>query len=264
MNPAAITALILAYNEERNLARTLAPLQGLAEVLVIDSGSTDATKEICAQFANVRVIENPFINFADQANFGLEHVQTPWVLSLDADYRMAEGWQKELAGLPETPNGFRARFVYEVWGQPLRGSLYPPRVVLYQRDQAHYIMDGHTQRVQVSGDLGWLNTSIAHDDRKPLARWFQAQSLYAEAECRKLSQPEIHLGWPDRIRRTIFFAPWLVMLWCLFYKGCWLDGRAGWFYAMQRGLAEGMLSLRLLETKLPGCKKSAHSEATSS
>lgn len=55
---------------------------------------------------------------------------------------------------------------------------------------------------------------------------------------------------PDRIRRWIVVAPWLVPIYCLLIRGLLLDGRAGIYYALQRGIAEGMLALKLLDRKL--------------
>ena len=83
-----LTALILTYNEEANIARTLDHLRWLDSILVIDSGSSDATLAILAEHVTVKVLHRPFDSFADQCNFGLDQITTPWVLSMDADYRV--------------------------------------------------------------------------------------------------------------------------------------------------------------------------------
>ena len=91
-----LTALILTYNEEANIARTLDHLRWLDSILVIDSGSNDATLSILANHASVRVLHRPFDSFADQCNFGLDQIDTPWILSLDADYLIAPSLATEI------------------------------------------------------------------------------------------------------------------------------------------------------------------------
>ena len=54
----------------------------------------------------------------------------------------------------------------------------------------------------------------------------------------------------DRIRKLIFIAPPLVLVYTLLYKGLFLDGWRGWYYALQRLLAEMLLALRLLEKRM--------------
>ena len=61
-------------------------LRWAQRVLVIDSGSTDDTLALIAQFPNVQVLHRPFDSFAEQCNFGLQHISSEWVLSMDADY----------------------------------------------------------------------------------------------------------------------------------------------------------------------------------
>src|SRR5438270_13866515 len=86
-----ITPLILTFNEEENIARTIGKLSWAKEVVVIDSGSTDRTIELArATHPNVRIVERIFDTHAAQWNFGLAQVRTPWVLSLDADYELSD------------------------------------------------------------------------------------------------------------------------------------------------------------------------------
>ena len=79
-----VTPLIITYNEEANIRRTLSKLTWANKILVVDSGSTDATLDIAKSSDKVEIIHRPFDDCASQWNFGLEHVGTAWVLSLDA------------------------------------------------------------------------------------------------------------------------------------------------------------------------------------
>ena len=148
-------------------------------------------------------------------------------------------------------NAYFARFRYCVFGHPLRGTLYPPRAVLFRKACCQYVQDGHTQQLQIEGQTGLLENVIDHDDRKPLSHWLWAQDRYAKLEAAKLAEtPAAALTLPDRLRRKIILAPFLVCFYTLLAKGLILDGWPGWYYVFQRTLAEMLLSLRLLEEKL--------------
>src|SRR5579875_205028 len=246
----AITPLIITYNEAANLRRTLEKLTWASDIVVVDSFSTDSTLEIAGAFPQVRVIQRPFDHFANHCNFGLEHCRSNWVLSLDADYVLSGGLIAELHDwVPEAEvNAYFSRFVYCVFGRPLRGSLYPPRPILFRRNCCHYYQDGHAHALRIEGRVGRLKNIVFHDDRKSLAHWMGAQVRYSTLEIEKLARtrPD-QLSLPDRIRRRIFLAPLLVFFYTLIGKGLIFDGWAGWFYVFQRTLAELLISLRLLE-----------------
>ena len=248
-----ITPLVLTYNEEANIERTLAALAWAKRVVVVDSHSTDGTVDRCRRYANVDVCQRPFDGHASQWNFGVTQVTSPWVLSLDADYVVPRTLVDELSTLApgETQAGFSARFTYCVFGRPLRGFLYPPRVVLFRRDQATYVQDGHTQRLSVTGTVGALAGRLLHDDRKSVDRWCADQRRYAAMEAQHLTEtPRDRLSRLDRVRRDTPFAPALVALYVLFVRGAILDGWRGWYYAAQRTFAELLLCLLLIDRRL--------------
>jgi glycosyltransferase involved in cell wall biosynthesis len=245
-----ITPLILTFNEEANIHRVLGRLAWAERIVVVDSFSTDATLDILEAYPNVVVVQRAFDDFASQCNFGLTHVESDWVLSLDADYVCPPELADELRRLPEDPaeHGYRVAFRYCIHGCALRGTLYPPRTVLYRRQHARYENDGHAHRVRVGGPVGVLRSRIDHDDRKPLDAWFAAQRRYAGQEAAKLlATPRSELGLADRLRLTKWAAPVLAPVYCLVAKGGLLDGRAGWTYALQRTYAEIALALALDE-----------------
>lgn len=258
-----ITPMILTYNEAPNIERTLQSLAWASQVLVIDSYSTDGTLAILKQYAQVEVIQREFDSFAGQCNYGLDHIKTAWVLSLDADYICTKELIAEIAVLPSDSmyDGYFVRFKYCVFGKPLSGTLYPSRQVLYRKNNAKYIDDGHGHRVHVVGQARVLSGYIYHDDRKSLTRWLKSQDSYMIIEAKKLLEtPATKSNLADRIRKMKVFAPFIVLLYCLLLKKGILDGWPGWYYAFQRMLAEVILSIRLMElesmasnssTKLP-------------
>jgi glycosyltransferase involved in cell wall biosynthesis len=248
-----ITPLIITYNEAPNLRRTLDKLAWARRIVVIDSGSTDGTIDILRSYANIEVIRHPFVDFAGQCNFGISQVTTPWVLSLDADYELSEELVTELQSLmpAQTTSGYQARFIYRIYGRPLRRSLYPPRTVLYKKEKATYQNKGHGHRVIISGDVLPLNAPIYHDDRKSLAHWFGSQQRYARQEAEYLLRSKrADLTTADRIRRAAWPAPLVMFAYALLVKGCLLDGWPGWYYVLQRVLAETLIGLEIIDQRL--------------
>ncbi|MDB6155832.1 MAG: glycosyl transferase [Chthoniobacteraceae bacterium] len=247
-----ITPLLLTFNEAPNLRRTLEQLKWASRIVVIDSGSTDETKAILNEFPSVQCLDRDFDSHAAQWNFGLEQIRSEWVLSLDADYVLSEALIKELDAMRPDPAvaAYFASFTFCVYGSPVRGNLYPPRAVLFRPDAAQYVQDGHTQHLEIDGASTHLRNLIFHDDRKPLLAWLIAQARYAALEADKLlSLNPAQLSAPDRVRRAIVPAPFLVFFYTLFAKGLIFDGWAGWWYVLQRTVAELILSLYLLERR---------------
>jgi glycosyltransferase involved in cell wall biosynthesis len=79
------SAVIITYNEEKKIARCLESVAGIAdEIVVVDSFSTDKTKQICESF-NVRFIEHPFHGYIEKKNYAMSLASHDYVLSLDAD-----------------------------------------------------------------------------------------------------------------------------------------------------------------------------------
>src|ERR1044071_4326821 len=159
-----ITPLLLTYNEAPNIARSLGALNWAKDIVVVDSFSDDNTVEIAKSFPRVRVVQRAFDCHRNQWEFGLKEtgISTPWVLALDADYVVRKELVAELEKLQPNIAGYRANFIYCINGKRLRSGIYPPVTVLYRRDAASYIQDGHTQRVAVDGAIEDLRAPMLH------------------------------------------------------------------------------------------------------
>jgi glycosyltransferase involved in cell wall biosynthesis len=250
-----LNALILTYNEEPNIARTLDKLDWVPHIVVLDSGSDDRTVEIAETYENVTVFERTFDNHTNQWNYGLNYcdINSEWVLALDADYQVEKELAVEIQRVVrqhETSprNGYWARFKYAIDGQIIESGIYPPVQVLYRRAFAQYVPDGHTQRIEVEGDSSWLDHPIIHDDRKSLTRWAKSQVNYAQLEAEKLdTTPKSQLSREDKIRRKSKLTPLIVFFYVLFVRSAWRDGTPGWKYAYQRLIAEIFIQYHLLD-----------------
>ena len=84
-----ISAVIVAFNEEKKIADAIKSVLWADEVIVVDSESTDATTKIATDFG-ARVIVQAWLGFSGQKQFGVDVAQNDWILSLDADERVSD------------------------------------------------------------------------------------------------------------------------------------------------------------------------------
>lgn len=123
--PLPLVAVILTYNEEDNIERALRSVAGLCPIVVVDSGSTDATVAICERYG-AQVLTHPYENHAAQWTWALEHlpVDAQWVLALDADFEVTPGLRerltREITGLPADVNGVYMVHRYVFGGAEIR------------------------------------------------------------------------------------------------------------------------------------------------
>src|SRR5438477_1729607 len=95
-----VTALILTRDEQENIGRTLSAIKWIEKVIIIDSFSSDQTLETAQPLhPNVVIVRRAFDTHANQWNFGLEQIDTEWVLTLDADYEVSADIADEIKQL---------------------------------------------------------------------------------------------------------------------------------------------------------------------
>jgi glycosyltransferase involved in cell wall biosynthesis len=247
-----ITPVLLTHNEEQNIARTLSRLGWAKDVVVVDSGSTDGTLAVLEKFPNVRVFTRRFDTHANQWRYAVEETQiaTDWILRLDADYQVSDALVSELARLGPNAavSAYRIGFDYAVFSHKLLSSLYPANTILLRKARFSVRDKGHTEAWDVNGPVVTLGARIIHDDWKPTGQWLIGQARYMERELDWLRVRRAGIvGW---LRGNPPLMPIVVFLYCLFGKGLIVNGRAGVFYALQRMVAEAVLSLMVLEGKL--------------
>lgn len=248
-----ITPVILTYNEAPNIGRTLEALQWAKRVIVMDSQSSDETESICQQYSNTDFVQRKFDQHAQQWNAAIDQqIATAWTLALDADYVLSDELVEELSELePDSETqGYWVSFIYKINGKKLIGSLYPPVVCLYRSGAGRYIQDGHTQRLNISGQLQSLEQKIYHDDRKAWSRWLRSQNSYAMQEAEKLATTAFNdMPIQDKLR-FLGLAPLVVVPYTLLVKKLLFNGLAGLQYTWQRLVAECCLQIARVRRKL--------------
>ncbi|WP_322893916.1 MULTISPECIES: glycosyltransferase family 2 protein [unclassified Yoonia] len=181
-----LTVIILTKDEELHLLRALVSLRGLAaRIIVVDSGSTDATLRI-ARAAGAEVWQHPWTNYAQQFNWALDQLgpQTDWVLRLDADEIVTADLARQInAGLPDVAGISVGRSMW-FQGQPVRyGGMFPAQMLRLFRHGRGWVeprwMDEH---IIVEGPVAHLSGQIIDDNRKPLDWWIAKHNSYASRE----------------------------------------------------------------------------------
>ncbi len=159
-----LSLAIITLNEERNIERCIRSAPMAADVVVLDSGSTDRTREI-AQSLGARVFNEPWPGFYKQKTRAAELVENPWVLSLDADEALSPEAQKTVSDLLDQDlsgyDGFEfSRRTFHLGRWLYHGGNYPDRQVrLFHRERAHWLNTNVHERIiaknvkRVSGDI---------------------------------------------------------------------------------------------------------------
>jgi glycosyltransferase involved in cell wall biosynthesis len=256
-----VTVIVLTLNEERNLDRTLASVAGwAAQIVVVDSGSTDATLEIARRHGAV-IVAHPFESHAAQWGWALQQLplSTDWVLGLDADQAVTPalaasiaaaiaGRGKEIAGAYVCRRQiFQGRWIRH-------GGYYPKYLLkLFRRDSVTVdpadLVDHH---FQVSGATMTLDGDLVEDNQneRAIAEWVAKHNRYARLQAmeearrapagpgRVWGSPDERTRWWKRqwARLPLFVRPWLYFGYRYILRLGFLDGRQGFLFHFMQAL----------------------------
>lgn len=236
MSKIPVSAVLIVKNAARELPACLASVNFCAEMLVVDSGSTDATVAI-AEAAGARVIRSHWRGFGAQKQFAVEQAAYDWVLCIDADERVGDRLRQSLlaaftvALASCTPKGIHAyryarrnRFM----GRYLRhGEGYPDWVVrCFDRRHARWSDDVVHEKVMVAGDAANVVATLAgdllHDSAESLENYLAKQNCYSTLA----AEAAIAHGKRARIG-NLLLSPWVRFIKFYFLRLGLLDGLPG-------------------------------------
>lgn len=180
---ATLSVAIVTLNEEANLPRTLASVAWADEIVVVDSGSTDATRTI-AQSHGARFVTESWRGFAAQKNFALSLCTSEWMLSLDADEavspELAASIQKVLvAPPPHTAYALpRRNFFLGRWIR--HGGYYPdPKLRLFPHGQGTFQETPVHETAISGGNVETLHGDLLHDAYPTLTSYLDHMERYS-------------------------------------------------------------------------------------
>ena len=228
-----ISATIITLNEEPNIKAACESVAWADEIVVVDSGSTDATREI-AEACGARVITNPWPGFGAQKQFAVEQAKHEWIFSLDADERASDQLKNSVNSLrakTDRADGYqiaRRTYYQERWIRG--GGWYPDRQLrLFKKSKGHWkqrhvhesvTMDPSSRVERLAGDiLHYTLPSAAHHHRMIGERYAPLAARQMFEEGRRTSVLGVASAGPAAFIRSLIL------------KGGLRDGFAGFTIA---------------------------------
>ncbi|HUF05364.1 MAG TPA: glycosyltransferase family 2 protein [Aridibacter sp.] len=198
-----ISAKIIVFNEEDNIAEVCESVGWADEIVVVDSGSTDRTVEIARGFTD-KIHFNKFVNFKLQHEFADSKTDNDWVFWIDADERVTPELKESILALKERdpddlPNGFLIGRKPRYMGRWIGHSgWYPDRVLrLYRKSASSWSDNIVHESVRVDGDPGTLEGELLHYTRRNLKEHHDVIARYSELAAEFRFRKGERAGWSD-------------------------------------------------------------------
>lgn len=228
-----ISAVLITFNEEKNIEDALRSVSWADELIVVDSGSTDRTREI-AERMGARVLVNPWPGFSAQKQLAVDSAANDWILSLDADERVSELLKEEIADLRnEGPkaDGFRISRLSYYMGRAITHSGWYPDLQLRLFDRRKGSWNGavvhESVKMNDSAKVERLRGDIIHYSVEgPSHHRRMIEQRYAPLGARKMFTD----GRRTSILKTAF-SSWFAFTRAYILKLGFLDGVAGLWIA---------------------------------
>lgn len=224
-----ISVVIITLNEEKYIENCIKSVKNFAsEVVVVDSGSKDRTKEI-AESLGAKVVFHKFVNFCDQKNYAKDLALGDWILSLDADEIIPEKLGSEIKSAVKQNeiSAFSMPRENIIFGKFIRHTRWQPEfdrhVWLWKKGSAEWVGKVHEDLV-VKGKVGKLKNSKVHYQYETISEFLDMMNRYSEIEATE----KIEAGTKFSYLKAIF-EPIYNFLVRYFYRLGFLDGWRGFF-----------------------------------
>lgn len=237
MSDIALSVTLITYNESRHIAACLKSVAFADEWVVVDSGSTDGTREI-AESMGARVLKtDDWPGFGVQKGRALALARGRWVLSIDADERVSEALAARIQAAirnEHAADGYELSRISRFCGQWMRhGDWYPDRVLrLFRRERGCFTDDLVHERLQVQGRVERLEGDLLHDTMPSLDDALDKMNRYSTGR----ALDKVAAGRSGGLGAALGHGLW-AFLRCYLLKRGFLDGRLGLVLAIY--VAEG-------------------------
>ena len=172
---AKLTCTLIVRDEVDRVERAIRSVEGVAdEVLVIDSGSTDGTQQLCERLG-ARVLFHPWVGFGPQKRFAEDQASHDWILNLDADEWLSDGLRAEILGVFIRPIPasrtfrMRQRLVYPKRESPAPFASFHNYIRLYNRTATRFRNSLAHDEVEPTGDVVQLDNDMFHRSYRDVA-----------------------------------------------------------------------------------------------
>ncbi len=252
-----ISVVIPVKNEEKNLRQCLERLERFEEVFVVDSGSTDGTKNIAESFGARWVDFDWNGRYPKKRNWFLttQSINTDWVLFLDADEYVDDSFcdEVEVATRQADFDGYWLEYENYFLGKKLKHGLEQRKLALFKKDVAlyEYIEEDRWSKFDMEihehplldGDVGYIDCRIEHNDYKGLSHFIGKHNEYAQWEAMRIEilthNPRSFEGLTSRQRfkyKNIckWWYPWFYFVFTFVLKRGFVDGSSGFNYAFYK------------------------------
>jgi len=244
-----LSAVIITFNEERNIGRCLESLQGVVdEIVVIDSFSTDQTETICRSFG-VRFETNPFNGHIQQKNHAMHQAKYDWVLSLDADEALTDELKRGIEAVKNSDglDGFELSRLTNFCGQWIHhAGWYPDRKIrLWNRTKGEWGgQNPHDKVVMKAGTkVGRLDGDLLHYSFYTIEQHVQTiqkfSSIAAESAYKNGKRANLVVN--------ILIGPWFTFIKKYFLQLGFLDGYYGWVISVNTAYSRFLKYIKLRE-----------------
>lgn len=246
-----LSVILITRNEAHNVADCLQSVAFADEWIVVDAGSTDATRDIAARFGAQVVATADWPGFGAQKNRALALARGRWVLSIDADERVSDTLAAQIRRVlaedtsgqeahASTQDARRGAVGYELsrlssfCGQWMRhGDWYPDRVLrLFRRGAGRFSDDLVHERLLLDGPVGRLEGELLHDSMPTLDNAIDKMNRYTTGR----ALDRVRAGKRGGLGSALSHGAWAFFRCYLLRRG-FLDGRLGFVLAVY--VAEG-------------------------
>jgi glycosyltransferase involved in cell wall biosynthesis len=232
-----VSAIVITKNAEPTIRRCLESVMWADEIVVVDSGSTDATLDICRELG-ARTHQTPdWPGHGPQKNRALDRASGEWIVALDSDEWMTPELRQEVEKAMAEPRG-RAAFAIprrsSFCGRFIRHSGWWPDYVvrLFRRDASRFSEDHTHDRLIIRGGTGKLKQPIMHEAITDLDQMLLKMNMYSSSSARMF-----HATGRRASLATALLHGWWAFMRTYFLRLGFLDGREGFMLAVAN--AEG-------------------------
>lgn len=240
-----LSVIIITKNEAEDIRQCLESVRWADEIIVLDSGSSDNTVEICKQYTD-KVFATDWPGFGVQKNRALGKATMDWVLSLDADEWLSEELTQEIKHTirqKESCDAYSFPRLSKFCGKYMHyGAWRHDKVLrLFKRGEAQFTNNLVHEKLVSNGTIGELKNTLYHDSFKNLEEVIRKMNHYSSAS----ASTRFQAGKKTSLFAAIVHGVW-TFLKCYFLQAGFLDGREGFILAVSNAEGSYYRYLKLL------------------